>query len=406
MSDMARHTHAPGWKDVRKKPSGKWEARWIDETGAVKGRSFVDKAVAAKLADDMARESERAAVGLGVTHKPIVNALAAFQDRRLDPKTVDLNGRRMKEFLLAFPALTLVDQITDTHINTFDRMLEAKGCNPGGRNHHLRIVRTFCKFCRDKNWLPTNPFLNFKMPKSDFEGRACTEEEFERMCSIGWVGGNKISDTYGIGWQGGNQYKDVDLWLRRAFRFGRETMLRVSQVWKLTPEDFREPGEIRVKGIKGQESEWKPLTEIALEVLRELLQVTKPGQRFFSYWSSVASLQQAVQKKATRVGLKGLRFHDVCKVTRVSQLDAAGFSIKEISQVSNTTPRTLLAHYIKPDKQKTFDKYRAFAQARPASDPPETKLSGNLGVSQPQGGIESTTDNTQNGSTSRQISNL
>lgn len=423
MSDkMPRRAHTLGWRDVRPKKSGKWEARWADENGAARGRTFMDKAVARKYADDMATEVLRGSVGMQL-NKPVRAALTEFLSRRLDYQTTALNERRMNEFLVAMPEVQTTANITDAVINRFDAILEARGSNPGGRHHHLKIVRAFCNFCRKKNWLRSDPFAGFKMPKSEFSGHPVTEEQFEKMCSIGWAGSNETGVANGLAWNGGNQYKDVDVWLRRAFIFGRETMLRISQVWKLTPADFREPNQLRVEGIKGQETEYKTLTPKAMAVLRELLPGCLPGARLFGYWSSVASMQCAVYKKAKRVGLPGLRYHDVCKVTRVTELDAAGFSIKEISQLSNTTPRTLLAHYIKPDKAQTQSKYEAFSNRkgangyganipdsktlglpptdpglhiRPTLDPPETKNDGNLGGTAPQPRIDPVNGNNEN----------
>jgi integrase len=428
MSDMPRRLHTIGWRDVRLKKSGKWESRWADEHGTARGKSWADKAVARKYADDMANAILRGSVGMDI-NKPVRDALAAFLERRLDPKTTALNERRVNEFLAAMPEVKLVSHLTDSVINRYDAVLESAGHNTGGRNHHLKIVRAFCKFCVEKNWLKVHPFTGFKMPKSDFEGRNVSQDDFDKMCSIGWVGSNERAGINGLGWYGGNQYKDVDVWLRRAFIFGRETMLRISQVWKLTPADFREPGEIRVKGIKHQPTVWVPLTEEALAIARSLLLGRAPGARLFDYWSSVASMQTSVYKKAQRVGLPGLRFHDVCKVSRVSQLDKAGFSIKEISQLSNTTPRTLLAHYIKPEREDTFAKYKRFQNPtgadvsgtkfpgsentglppavgpglpiRPTPDRPETENSGNLGGSAPLPGIDSTSENNENESNSR-----
>ena len=47
--------------------------------------------------------------------------------------------------------------------------------NPGGQSLSLRILRTFCRFCRKKKWLASYPFENFKIPKSEFVGRYLSE---------------------------------------------------------------------------------------------------------------------------------------------------------------------------------------------------------------------------------------
>lgn len=341
-----------GWNDVRQKPSGKWEARWADESGKARGKCFLTKDQARKYASDRANGLLNVAVGLTVNQKDIREALAEFLARSLNAKTTALNERRMTTFLAFASSVKFCNEITEAVINSFDNALRASGANPGGRQHVLKIVRAFCKFAMRKKWMVTSPFFpfgDFKLPKSTYQGRALTPKEFADLISI--------ESRY-----------PVDVHLNRAFRLGRATMLRISQVWKLTPEDFRAPDQLYVDGIKGQPPEWKPLHPDALEVLNELLPLTQPGQRFFSHWGTVEAMRNSVEDKARRAKLAGVRFHDAGKVTRVSELADAGWSPAKIAHVSNTTAKTLVAHYIKADRNQSFAEYKSFQR----TDLPQT----------------------------------
>ena len=79
-------------------------------------------------------------------------------------------------------------------------------------------------------------------------------------------------------------------------------------------------------------------------------------------------MKQSIHDKACRVGLKGVRFHDAGKVTRVTELDAAGFGIGEISVLNNTTAVTLARFYIQSNRQRTFDKYKEYFSGRPQTE--------------------------------------
>lgn len=352
--------NAIGWHDIRQKPSGKWEARWAIDGGKVKGKSFLSKEQARKYASDQANGLLNCAVGLTVTKKATAEALSDFLGRSVDESTTELYERRLTEFFAAFPhepggdvrplpAITYINQLSDdAYINRYDKILVANGANPGGRNHHLRIVRTFCRYCVKKKWLAVYPFEDFKMPQSEFEGRPLAPGDFDLMAGPSKIHGNQ------------HDLAETDLWLGRAFRLGRGTMLRISSVWGLTPKHFRAPDQLWVEAIKGQDPVWITLHPDALAVVLELLPGRSENQRLFDYWGSVEAMRNSVADKARRVGLPGIRFHDVCKVTRVSELAAAGWSPAAIAHVSNTSIKTLMTHYIKADRKRSFAEYANF----------------------------------------------
>lgn len=361
--------NAIGWHDIRQKPSGKWEARWAVDGGRVKAKSFLSKEQARKYASDQANGLLNVAVGLTSVRKPVAEALAEFLGRSVDEKTTALYERRLTEFFAAFPdhmipgekretfvqlpALLSINQIDDRYINRYDKLLKAGGANPGGRNHHLRIVRTFSRFCFKRKWMAAYPFDEFNMPQSEFEARPLTSREFDLMAGPSKIHGNQ------------HDLAVTDLWLGRAFRLGRGTILRISSIWGLTPKHFRAPDQLWVEAIKGQDPVWITLQPDALAVILELLPGRAADQRLFDYWGSLEAMRNSVADKARRVGLEGVRFHDVCKVTRVSELAAAGWSPAAIAHVSNTSIKTLMTHYIKADRTRSFAEYKDF---RPQTD--------------------------------------
>ena len=62
-------------------------------------------------------------------------------------------NRRHLEALINHFKLRTVDQLTEDVVNDWLGHLKAIGCNPGGQSLSLRILRTFCRFCRKKKWL-------------------------------------------------------------------------------------------------------------------------------------------------------------------------------------------------------------------------------------------------------------
>lgn len=338
MRDMP---YAKGWHAVRRKPSGKFEARWADENGLARGKCFLTETQARTYALTRAKEILDGSLGLTVPTKDIREAWDIFIGRYTDEGTVRIYTRHFEDCLTAHPELRVTGQLTKEFFERYNVELKDAGHNPGGRRHVLKTLKTFSRYCLEKNWLKVDPFFKFDLPKQEFEGRALLPDEFARMVSVD------------------PQY-DVDLWISRALRLGNPSMLRISQVWKLTPEDFKAPDELRITGIKGQDTVWIQLHPDALEVMQELLRITPAGARFFAKWPTEDSMRQSIRKKAKRVGLKGVRFHDAAKVTRISELDAAGWGIGDLSALSNTTKTTLAKHYIKADRRRAFQRYQTY----------------------------------------------
>jgi hypothetical protein len=218
--------------------------------------------------------------------------------------------------------------------------------------------------------------------------------------------------------------KEIDWWLNRAFRLGYSTILRISQVWKLTPEDFRAPDQLRIWPIKDQDPVWITLRPEAVAIIQELLPEAILHGRFFHYWASVESMRNSVEDKARRVGLgrlysddrrlirPGVRYHDVCKVTAISDLSDQGYGPGDLEHISNTSKKVLVDHYIKADRKRAFSRYMTHdggkaAKAPAIQGPPGAhsgpENGGFVGVNGGQSGLEGTKGNVQNCSTSQQI---
>jgi len=407
----------------------------------------------------MANEALNVRVGLAAYRKPIQEARKEFLERRTKENTRCLNERRIDEFLAAMTEIADTSQLTRNLIDRYALHLERTEHNSGGQEHHLRIVRAFCKFCVDNKWLSEHPFKNFKMPKSEFEGRPLTPEEARKIIEPQdgarirvFKEFDKRRGTYRVRYNDldgrprevasgikteieavqivlseqtrleslsmvrPTQFREVDFWLREAFLFGYSTMLRISQVWKLSPSDFAVPDQLRVAPIKGQDPVWITLRQEAIDVLSRLSAKLAGHERYFWYWPTVESMRQAVEGKVRRSGVEPTvymvngkrrevypRFHDICKVSRISELEKQGFSLGELEQLSNTTQKTLMAHYIKADRARTFAKYKNFCGQPVANGWPTN--GGFPGVNRDKGGVDGAIENIKNSSTSRPIPN-
>jgi integrase len=319
----------------------KWHSGWRDEAGCCHSKVHpigAGKALAYEMARKMAVESCQVRAGQTVAGKDIRLALEAFLSREnVKTCTHDLNRRHL-ESLIGHFKLRVVEQLTEDLVNDWLRHLKSAGCNPGGQSLSLRILRTFCRFCRKKKWLATYPFEEFKIPKSEFVGRYLSDEERAKLLSI-------------------NPRYDVDRHLNRALTFGLYSLLRISQVFHADWSHFKRSGELWVPGIKGQEGRWITLHPRALEAMGP----PKDRGPVFDRWQSLAAFREAVYKKAKREKLFGVRFHET-KHTGISALLETGYSVPEVCRISGNSYRTI-AHYAHVNEQRVFEKWKAFEYA-------------------------------------------
>jgi integrase len=319
----------------------KWHSGWRDDQGRCHSKAQpigAGKALGEEYARKMALEACQVRAGRAVSGKDIRVAVEAFLSREdVKAGTHDLNRRHLEALLVRFNLRT-VEQLTEDLVNTWLGHLKSLGYNPGGQSLSLRILRTFCRFCKKKNWLSFYPFEDFKIPKSEFVGRYLTEEERAKLLSV-------------------NARYEVDLHLNRALTFGLYSLLRISQVFNADWSHFKTPDQLWVPGIKGQEGRWITLHPKALDVMG----TPKSGQ-IFDHWETLAAFREAVYKKAKREKLYGVRFHET-KHTGISALLEAGYSVPEVCKISGNSYRTI-AHYAHVNEQRVFEKWKNFDYSR------------------------------------------
>jgi integrase len=319
----------------------KWHAGWRDDRGRSHSKVQplgMGKEYAREYARRRAIEATQIAAGATVVGKPVDEAIAEFSARQ-DVKecTHRLNERHLRAFVEQFQVRT-VEQLTESLMHQWLAVLKARGANPGGQSLSLRVLRTFCRFCRKRSWLAKYPFEDFKIPKPTFVGRYLTADERARLLSL-------------------NPRYDVDQHLNRALTFGLYSLLRISQVFAVDWKHFRPPDQLWIPGIKGQAGRWIGLHPKALAVMGP---VREDGQ-VFDRWATVEKFREAVMKKARREGLKGVRFHET-KHTGISALLEAGYSIPEVCKISGNSMRTI-SHYAHVNEQRAFERWKSFDYA-------------------------------------------
>lgn len=323
----------------------KWHSGWRDEAGTCHSRVHslgAGKEFAREYARKMALEACQVRAGQSIAGKDVGVALEAFLGRQDVKEGTHRLNRRHLEDLIRRLKIRHVDQLTESVVHDWLAQLKARGCNPGGQSLSLRILRTFCRFCMRKKWLAAYPFTDFKIPKSEFVGRYLSEDERQKLLSI-------------------NPKYPVDVHLNRALTFGLYSLLRISQVFSTDWRHFKAPDQLWVPGIKGQDGRWITLHPKARAAMGE---AREEGQ-VFDYWATLDSFREAVHKKARRVGLAGVRFHET-KHTGISALLESGYSIPEVCRISGNSYRTI-AHYAHVNEQRVFEKWKSFEYGAPQS---------------------------------------
>jgi integrase len=316
----------------------KWHSGWRDERGQCHSKVHpigATKDLAREYGRKMAIEAGHIRAGQPLRGKDVFSALEAFLGREnVKSGTHDLNRRHLEAFIRHLK-LRAVEQLTEDAVNDWLGYLKALGHNAGGQSLSLRIIRTFCRFCRKKRWLGTYPFEDFKIPKSEFVGRYLSEDERTKLLSI-------------------NPRYDIDRHLNRALTFGLYSLLRISQVFNADWSHFKTPDQLWVPGIKGQDGRWIRLHPKALAAMGP----AKGAGQIFDRWETLNAFREAVYKKVKRERLYGVRFHET-KHTGISALLEAGYSVPEVCKISGNSYRTI-AHYAHVNEQRVFEKWQAF----------------------------------------------
>jgi len=355
------------WVKERVNKHGRsWEAGWRDEHGKAHYKRFPSKLQAWNFGRDQTLIAWDIIAGIPYTKKDIRQAAEEFCSRPgVNEKTHDLNRYHLMAFVNGL-RLSSPRQLTRANIEKWWTIIATQGVgkqkgdnrgrplNEGGQALALRIIRTFCYFCKANKWLTDVPFGRgviqpIKPPKTESKGRLLDSEEREKFLYI-------------------DPRYEVDKHLYRAKMFVMYHGLRLSQVWNIKKADFKQPDQLLIPGIKGQRDRWIALNQKELAALKEEITVSDPNsERVFTFWEDTEKMRGAVRKHSSRVGLKGVRFHDG-KHTFVSSLLDAGWSLPEVIEASGNSKSTIMT-YAHAHRKKVDEKLKTFEYPSPDTPP-------------------------------------
>ena len=279
--------------------------------------------------------------------KGIRDALEEFCQRQ-DVKacTHGLNRRHLEDFL-AHSKIQTVEQLSESLVHSWLAALKARGYNPGGQSLALRVLRTFCRFCRKRRWTAYYPFEDFKIPKSTFSGRYLTDDE--RTASSQSIPATKSTasepSAHVRALLASSNQPSVS---RRLGAFpGAGPTLGSRHQGAGGPLDHATP-----EGARGDGRAESSRATSSID-----------GKRFEQF-------REAVYKKAKREKLYGVRFHET-KHTGISALLEAGYSLPEVCRISGNSMRTI-SHYAHVNEQRVFEKWKSFEYGRAGDATPNS----------------------------------
>lgn len=286
--------------------------------------------------------------------KPFLEMVEAFCSRKIDrsdrpikQNTADHNRVQMDKFIEG-TTTTSLKSITKQALVEWSQTLKERGNKPNTININLRVVKCFLNFCVDKGWLDGNPFPRKLMTTYHSQGHYYTDDERKRLLSP-----TLSKDPARI---------KADRLLVNAIKIAQNQGLRLSQIWQLKVQDFRESdGRLFTIGLKKKADKWVLCHPITIASIRDaaLINESQPGERVFKNWGTPQTMSQAFRRKRIEVGIPEGRFHDN-KHTSVSELKSQGFSNVEIEDITNTDRKTIDAVYTHADEEKLRDKFSRF----------------------------------------------
>ena len=224
-------------KKVRKL-NKRYRIRWRDAAGVYHEQTaFADKKASRELAEQLERQSARAAVGLAAA--PQVGKRRTTEDlideyrkhllakgdtaRHADDQESKL-GALAGDIEAGFP-----DQITGPRVEAALAGYRKRGMSAQTSNHYLAAMRAFCRWLVRQRILPANPVeavgrVNAEKDRRR-ERRALSDAEFNRLLAA--AAGSKVSA------EGLTGPQRAALYMTAAF-----TGFRASALASLTPADF------------------------------------------------------------------------------------------------------------------------------------------------------------------------
>lgn len=281
-------------------------------------------------------------------------AILKFLDREgIKDNTIELNRATLEHFKINNPKVTQLKHFTTNFLLEWKRRLKDElKYKDGTIQIRLRVLKAFVRFCVEKGWLARNPIPKKFVPTYHSSGHYYTEEERNLLLSP-----IPTKDP---------QQKKADDLLIRSIKISQYQGLRLSQVWGLCVEHYREiDNRLWTPGLKGADDKWVICHPVTKQCIMEAAKINgvKSG-RVFSNWGDPEVMGQAFSRKRDRLAkanpgkLKEGRYHDN-KHTCVSMLQDEGYNLDEISEITNTTKKALM-FYTHADKAKLEVKFKTF----------------------------------------------
>ena len=266
--------------------------------------------------------------------------LADCRARNLAKNSIDAYTNTLKHLGDHFKSNSLADVTVDAL--TEYRKIRAAVAARGSRGE-LTELRTFFRFCVDREWIAKNPAKSLRLPKAHGEPTLpFTEDDVSAMLAAC----DQITDTRSVAHQERTRLRARALLLTLLY-----SGMRISDVILLERSKVNmETGEIYIRMMKTGEALYLPLRPTALEALRAL---PKESPVYF-FWkgpeeckldSAKADASRAIRRILKRAGVKDghpHRFRDTFSVTLLNN----GVDLRTVQLLlGHTSIKTTERHY-------------------------------------------------------------
>lgn len=285
------------------------------------------------------------------TKQPIHMALEKFVTRPgISVDTHELNEINLQSFIDDYPEIHDIKQINKDAVLTYLDDMRKKKYKDGYISLKLRTLKAFLNFCVEKGWLAFHTFPKKIIPKYFSKGHFFTEAERALLLA-------PTDET-------DPRLVEADKDLIRAITIAFHQGWREQTIWEMDWKHYRpQDNHYLVRGIKGAQDRWARLHPKTLKAMGE----PKKVGRIFTRWSHPDALGHCFRSKRKRVGLTVGRFHDT-KHTAVSSLEENGFTLTEVSEITNTS-RAALIHYSHANQERLKKRFEDYTLSVPNPKP-------------------------------------
>ncbi len=256
--------------------------------------------------------------------------IADLRSRGLSEDTVAKFEILKTELCDAFPRV-LVSKITSDELAKFR---EGWNCRPSTARKKLERLRSFFKFCIDRDWITKNPASGLKYPKEiSIEKKPYEKEELEL---ISWA--IPLFPAKGI--YGEENKARIDAFVKVL----RWTGLRIRDVVQLKRSQVAK-GHIILRTHKNQKPVKLVLHPDAVKALEEI----KNGGEYY-FWSGLGKQKSCVgdwQRTLRRLGeIAGVHIHaHRWRHTFATDLLSKGVPVSEVAAILGNSARIVEKHY-------------------------------------------------------------